>query len=99
MDVQVMSVEQFCHNSITTLDDHVDLMLAELTLPDTQVAILNRAKTKLECANRLIERHMYPQSLTLEVSAVFDLAEVVDFLGLHEVADKVRATYTEIGEL
>ncbi len=93
MEVRIMSVDQFYHNSLITLDGHIDLMLAELKLPDVQVAILNRAKTKIECATRLVEKQMYPESLLLEVDAVFDLAEIVDFLGLHEVADKVRSTY------
>ncbi len=96
MLVQVMSIDEFYHNSLNSLDSHVDLMLAELTLPDVQVAILNRAKTKIECANRLIEKHMYPESLALEVDAVFDLAEIVDFLGLHEVADNVRSAYANL---
>ena len=96
MDVQIMSVDQFYHNGITTLSGHVDLMLAELPLPDVQVAILNRAKTKLTCADRLVEKQMYPESLALETDAVFDIAEIVEFLGLKEVANSIRSSYANL---
>lgn len=96
LSVQVISVDDFYHNGIITLNGHIDLMLAELALPDVQVAILNRAKTKLECANRLIDKQMYPESLALETDAIFDMAEIVEFLGLKETADSIRSAYSDI---
>lgn len=96
MEVRMLTVNQFYQNGITALTDHADLMLAELDLPDVQVAMINRAKTKLLCSGRLIEKGLYEESRALENDAVYDLADVVDFLGLSDIADSIRNTYASL---
>ncbi len=95
MELHFISIDQYYHNGVTNILGHADLMLAELDLPDTMVAVINRARTKLECADRLIEKGMYTESRALESNAVFDLAEVVDFLGLHNAANDIRVAYSD----
>jgi hypothetical protein len=75
---------------------HLDLMLAELMLGDEQVKLVEQAKLKYTCASLMIDKGLYQDAFVMESEGALDAAEVIEYIGLTDTANKLREMHSDI---
>lgn len=89
----LVEVDEYYQNSILEMLNAVDLMLAELTLDDEHIKMVIQSYNKYLCAHRLISRGMYPEAFMMESEGAYDIANVMEYIGLKDTAQKLRIVY------